>query len=143
MESEMTKRKINDIEAMDMPELRDTFRREFGFENRTPNSETIRRRLQYRVQENAFGGLTDEELATLDRVAEKDAQTPKKDTRRILRIAVPGTRLIREYQGQTYEVTIGPDGTFIFNGRTYKSLSGIAREITGVHWNGKRFFGVR
>lgn len=53
----------------------------------------------------------------------------------------PGTRLIREWQGQTYEVTILEKG-YLFHGRTYRSLSSIAEAITGSHWSGNRFFGI-
>ena len=52
-----------------------------------------------------------------------------------------GTRLIREWQGETYEVTVLENG-FSFQGNTYRSLSRIAQEITGAHWSGPRFFGV-
>jgi hypothetical protein len=53
-----------------------------------------------------------------------------------------GTVIIREYQGERYEVTVAPDG-FIWREKTYASLSMIAREITGTNWNGPRFFGLR
>ena len=53
-----------------------------------------------------------------------------------------GTILVREWQGTTHHVTVGDEG-FLWNGRTYRSLSGIARAITGTNWNGPRFFGMR
>jgi Protein of unknown function (DUF2924) len=53
-----------------------------------------------------------------------------------------GTILVREWQGTTHHVTVGDEG-FLWNGRTYRSLSGIARTITGTNWNGPRFFGMR
>ena len=54
-----------------------------------------------------------------------------------------GTKLYRVYRGKQYEVTIVRDKEFVFNGETYKSLSAIARKITGMRWNGKQFFGVK
>ena len=54
----------------------------------------------------------------------------------------PGTRLIREWQGQTYEVTLLEKG-YLFQGKTYRSLTAIAEMITGAHWSGNRFFGLR
>ena len=54
-----------------------------------------------------------------------------------------GTKLYRVYRGKQYEVTIVRDKEFVFNGETYKSLSAIARKITGMRWNGKQFFGVQ
>ena len=53
----------------------------------------------------------------------------------------PGTRLIREWQGKTYEVSILDEG-YQFQGQRYRSLSSIARQITGAHWSGPRFFGI-
>jgi hypothetical protein len=53
-----------------------------------------------------------------------------------------GTRLIREWNGRTIEVVVCDDA-FEWEGRTYKSLSHIAREVTGAHWSGPRFFGMR
>jgi Protein of unknown function (DUF2924) len=53
-----------------------------------------------------------------------------------------GTILVREWQGTSHQVTVVNDG-FLWSGRTYRSLSGIARAITGTNWNGPRFFGLR
>ena len=57
-------------------------------------------------------------------------------------VAQPGTRLVREWQGRIYQVTILPSG-FEYDGRTYTSLTAIAREITGISWSGPRFFGLK
>lgn len=53
-----------------------------------------------------------------------------------------GTRLIREWQGTVYEVTVTDNG-YVWEGRTYKSLSPIATTITGTRWSGPRFFGLK
>ncbi|MDG1287390.1 MAG: DUF2924 domain-containing protein [Rickettsiales bacterium] len=53
-----------------------------------------------------------------------------------------GTKLLREYKGRKHEVIVAEDG-YQYNGQHYKSLSKIAREITGTRWNGKLFFGVK
>lgn len=53
----------------------------------------------------------------------------------------PGTRLVREYHGTTHEVTVLESG-YLWCGQRYRSLSHIAREITGSQWSGPRFFGV-
>jgi len=55
---------------------------------------------------------------------------------------LPGTRLIREWQGETHEVMIAKKG-YLWQDKHYRSLSHIAREITGAHWSGPRFFGLR
>lgn len=53
----------------------------------------------------------------------------------------PGTRLVREWNGRTHAVDVSEDG-FVFDGKTYRSLSAIAKRITGAHWSGPRFFGL-
>lgn len=65
----------------------------------------------------------------------------QKATRRKYPRYKPGTRLIREWQGVTCEVTIKEKG-YTWNGMHYRSLSHIAREITGTRWSGPRFFGL-
>lgn len=65
----------------------------------------------------------------------------QKATRRKYPLYKPGTRLIREWQGVTHEVTIEEKG-YTWNGMQYRSLSHIAREITGTRWSGPRFFGL-
>ncbi|EWS54643.1 MULTISPECIES: DUF2924 domain-containing protein [unclassified Methylibium] len=54
----------------------------------------------------------------------------------------PGTRLLREWQGRTHQVTVLSSG-YEWNGQTYRSLSAIARSITGTAWSGPLFFGLR
>lgn len=70
-----------------------------------------------------------------DALRTKDAHG---DPRRIK----PGTRLIRQWEGQTHHVTVGEAG-FEYNGERYKSLSVIARLITGTRWSGPLFFGLK
>ena len=104
------------------------------------------RRLAYRIQELAYGGLPDDTKAELERIAEEDerhrqlarAQRRKSKTTHPL----PGTRLVREWNGQRYEVT-AVEGGFEYAGRKYRSLSAIAKVITGAHWSGPQFFGLR
>lgn len=57
-------------------------------------------------------------------------------------ITQPGTRLVREWQGRLYQVVVLASG-FEYEGRTYSSLTAIAREITGISWSGPRFFGLK
>ncbi|MEZ5873214.1 MAG: DUF2924 domain-containing protein [Nitratireductor sp.] len=54
----------------------------------------------------------------------------------------PGSRLVREWHGAIHEVIVQSDGSYLWQGRGWKSLSAIARTITGVHWSGPRFFGT-
>lgn len=102
----------------------------------------------YAKQEKAFGGLkaatrralgseTDHGGAESDQPRCRRKPGPA-DASRSLK---PGTRLVREWNGRTYQVEVVADG-FVWNGRTHRSLSVIAREITGAHWSGPRFFGL-
>ncbi len=104
------------------------------------------RRLAYRIQELAFGGLADETKTRLRQVAKEHPLSGgrKRRDRRVRRRNVPvaGTRLIREWQGRRYEVTVLRDG-FEFEGRRYRSLTAVARAITGTYHSGPRFFGLQ
>ncbi len=94
----------------------------------------------YQIQERAYGGLdrkTKRRLRTLARALESDGRLPLSSGPSLK----PGAKLIREWHGRTYRVIVLEDG-FEFEGRIYRSLSKIAREITGAHWSGRRFFGL-
>jgi Protein of unknown function (DUF2924) len=96
--------------------------------------------LSYRIQELAFGGLKLATRARLDALAE--ALDPKAARKRVMSGPVVGTQLIREWRGVEHKVTVLADG-FEWEGRRYKSLSAVARAITGTRWNGLTFFGVK
>ena len=99
------------------------------------------RAIAYRVQEKAFGGLKPSTRRLLARVAEETAagSSPKSPP---VRKPDTGTILVREWQGAAHRVTMLRDGVS-FNGKRYRSLSEVAREITGSRWSGPRFFGLR
>jgi hypothetical protein len=72
------------------------------------------------------------------------SDNPSKGERQVAKQAVsarPGTRLMREWNGRMHLVDVTDNG-FVFDGKTYRSLSAIARRITGAHWSGPRFFGL-
>jgi len=95
----------------------------------------------YRLQEQALGALKPATRRLLARIADETAATnsPKKPQSRK---AGTGTILIREWQGNAHRVTVLDDGV-AFDGKRYRSLSEVAREITGSRWSGPRFFGLR
>ncbi len=100
--------------------------------------------LAYKLQEQAFGGLKPEVKRRLRELAaglHRDSKKTAAQRRDPLRIK-PGTRLIRQWEGKTYHVTVGEAG-FEYNGERYKSLSAIARLITGTRWSGPLFFGLK
>jgi hypothetical protein len=97
-------------------------------------------RLAYRIQELAYGGLKPAPRAKLDALA--DALDPKAARKRVINGPVVGTQLIREWRGTEHKVTVLADG-FEWEGRRYKSLSAVARAISGTRWNGWAFFGMK
>ena len=95
--------------------------------------------LAYKIQENAFGGLkssTRSELRRIARDLERSPATPEVRIRPRIKI---GTRIFREWRGETYEVVVTETG-YEYSGARYRSLSEIARKITGARWSGPAFF---
>lgn len=131
---------VRSLEALNIDGLRDEWRRRFKAPPpalRAPD--LMRRFLADRVQAEALGRdeALEKRLAALVRTYDRgDKPKAPKPTFR------PGTALVREHQGRTHRVEVLDQG-FRFEGRTYNSLSVIAREITGVRWSGPRFFGLR
>ncbi len=106
------------------------------------NRRFLESRLAYRIQELAYGGLSEDTLARLDALAD---ELEHKTSRRRSTLAdrpIAGTRLIREWNGLEHCVTVR-HSDFEYQGRPYKSLSAIAKHITGTQWNGLIFFGLK
>jgi hypothetical protein len=97
-------------------------------------------RLSYRVQQLHFGGLKPTTRAKLDALA--DGLDPKAARKRVVNEPVIGTQLIREWRGVEHKVTVLADG-YEWEGRRYRSLSAVARAISGTRWNGWTFFGLK
>ncbi|MBU6395860.1 MAG: DUF2924 domain-containing protein [Sphingomonadales bacterium] len=115
------------------------------FSSEAPNNSRpfLEQRLAYRIQELTWGGPSKPVRQLLDALA--DEVEGKKVRRSVItdpRNPVIGTRLVREWDGAEHVITVLKDG-FDWQGRRYKSLSSIARDITGTRWNGYRFFGLR
>ena len=125
-------------------DLKDQWRELFDSEPPPFNRRYLESRLAYRIQELAYGGLKPETVRRLERLGEQlDGGDRKKSGMRADRDRpITGTRLIREWQGVEHVVTVTADG-FEWQGRPYKSLSAIARAITGTRWNGWVFFGLK
>jgi len=125
------------------PDLRDMWRDLFDSDPPRYNRRFLESRLAYRIQELEYGGLKPETIKRLEALGEQldggkiDVRRQRADDR-----PIAGTRLIREYQGVEHCVTVLADG-FEYQGRPYRSLSAIARAISGKRWNGWVFFGVR
>lgn len=125
------------------PKLRDQWRQLFDSEPPPFNRQYIESRLAYRIQELAYGGLRPETVRRLEKLGEElDGGRISVRKRPANDRPVSGTRLIRDYQGVEHCVTVRDDD-FEYQGRPYKSLSAIARAITGTQWNGQAFFGLK
>jgi hypothetical protein len=108
------------------------------------NSRTfLEGRLAYRIQELTYGGPDKQTRRLLDLLADEvEGTLTRKAQIADPRNPVAGTKLIREWDGIAHTVTV-LNGGFDWQGRRYKSLSAVARAITGTRWNGYRFFGLR
>jgi hypothetical protein len=128
------------LKAKSTSELRDMWRELFDQELPFLGRRYLEDRLAYRIQELHFGGLSERARRKLDALA--DQLDPKAARRRDPGRPVAGTRLVREWKGVEHVVTVR-EHDFEYDGRPYKSLSAIAREIAGSRWNGWLFFGLR
>ncbi len=125
------------------PALKEKWRALFESEPPPYNRRFLESRLAYRIQELAYGGLKKETLERLRVLAKQyDGKAAGSFKKPPDRLPIAGTRLVREWQGKQHTVTIRA-ADFEFEGRPYRSLSAIAREITGVRWNGWVFFGLK
>jgi Protein of unknown function (DUF2924) len=137
--SDVTDR-LAQLQTLDLSGIRQEWRRLHRAEPPHLSRDLMMRALAYRIQEIAFGGLS---KATLRRLAGLAAEFESDG--RIATLAQPrlkpGARLVREWHGRTHAVVVTEEG-FEFEGKLYRSLTGIAREITGAAWSGPRFFGL-
>ena len=131
------------LHTMPTTALKDRWRALHGAEPPPFSRSYLESRLAYRIQELAYGGLRSETVQRLQALGEQlDGGKPQVRRMRQDDRPIAGTRLVREYQGVEHVATVLGDG-FEFEGRLYKSLSAVARYITGTRWNGWTFFGLR
>jgi len=148
------------LRRMTLAELRAKHIEVFGEANRSGHKDYLVKRIIWRMQSNDEGGLTERAIrraaelaqdANLRTTAPKEATTPTREPARTKivktrlgggeRLPMPGAVLTREYKGKTIQVMVLQDG-FDFEGEVYRSLSAVAKAITGAHWNGFHFFGI-
>lgn len=130
--------RLREIAALDRKACMLRWQKAFG--SRPPKYASVRfmqrvlaRDLQIRVVGD-YPAQIRRELKSIAEAARRGDATPPN--------AAPGTYLVREWNGRTYRVEV-TSGGYVFDGRTYRSLSTIAKRITGAHWSGPRFFGLR
>ena len=135
--------RLTALKTTPTPKLKEQWRQLFESEPPAFNRRYLESRLAYRIQELAYGGLKPEAVRRLEKLGEEldGGSKAKRQTRADTR-PIAGTRLIREYQGVEHCVTVRDDD-FEYQGRPYKSLSAIARAITGTPWSGPVFFGLK
>jgi hypothetical protein len=139
-------KQIAQLPRLSFGELQERWRALFGSEPPAYNKVFLIKRLAHRIQELAYGGLSESAKARLKEFERESGEsaltTFDRPVPRKKGMPVIGTRLVREWNGGRYEVTVVHDG-FEFQGRTFRSLTAISKAITGVHWNGPAFFGLR
>ena len=134
-------RQINELQRMSLNELRRKWLDLFGTDPAKLSKQYLTRRLAYRIQELTYGGLSKSTREKLSNWAKDPKHAEKKSVREKTTLQL-GTRLLRDWHGERYEVIVQEDG-FVFQGKKYRSLSAISRSITGRHINGRRFFGLQ
>ncbi len=145
MRSANSSPEIGGLADLDLAALRQHWRELYGSEPPVQMSrELMIQAVAYRIQENRFGGLSRAARLKLAAAAASAGSATARSARATSQHRVkPGTRFLREWQGETYEVTVTTDGGFFYRDSTYRSLSEIARLITGTRWSGPAFFGLK
>jgi len=141
--------RINSLRDMTVGQLREKYRDVFGEETKSGNKDWLWKRVAWRIQELEYGGLSERaknraaELANESDIrvrVPKSAFSAHPDEAR-KKGAPTGSVLTRKYKGHLYSVRVHETG-FEYDGRIFRSLSAVARDITGSHWNGNLFFNI-
>ena len=133
-------RRLEALRDLSPDELRKEWRRLYRSQPPRLSRDLLVRAIAYRIQELRYGGLskaTSRKLTALLQARGSGAETATDSAQRIR----AGARLVREWNGRTHTVMVEEEG-FTYAGRSYRSLTAIAREITGARWSGPRFFGL-
>jgi hypothetical protein len=131
------------LKAMSVKDLKAQWENLFSTAAPNNSRKFLEFRIAYRIQELTYGGPDKETRRMLDLLADEvEGHARRKHRIADPRNPVTGTKLLREWDGVEHTVTVLKDG-FDWQGRKFKSLSAVAREITGTRWNGYRFFGLR
>lgn len=147
--SDSVLRQVADLQNLTYEQLKDLWRTLNGSEPPAYNRRYIVSRLAYRIQEIAYGGLSEDAHEKMSAVLKRhgydeNGVPARSGDRRVSSgrgMPVIGSKIVREWNGKRYEVIALRDG-FEFEGRKYRSLTAIVKAITGTHWNGRKFFGV-
>lgn len=129
---------IEGLRSLSTVQLRDEWQRVWKEPAPRLGHDLLRRGIAWELQEQVHGALPRPVLRELERVARLVERGKPLGPERA---AKPGTRLVRQWRGRTFHVSVMDDG-FLYDDRRYTSLSQIAQVITGTKWSGPRFFGL-
>lgn len=152
--SQTINRELASLKRMSVSELQTKYVEVFGEATTGRHKSWLQKRIAWRIQANAFGGLTDrakQRAAQLANEADLRVTAPReshgevKPTKRLApkdeRVPPVGDHIIRVYKNREHIVIVRHDG-FEYEGQFFRTLTAIAKEITGQHWNGFRFFNL-
>ena len=142
---------IEALRDLTVVELREKYSEVLGEESRSRHKDFLRKRIAWRLQANEEGGLSERARRRAEELAnDADLRLLAPVARTVVRpfkpshdrhLPIPGTVLTREYRGRTIAVTVLDNG-FEYAGTVYRSLTAVAKAVTGSHWNGMLFFGM-
>ncbi len=145
--------RIQELKNMDISRIQALYKELYGKDSNGTHKTYLWRKVAYKLQEQKYGNLPAKAQGRLKALIEEydpinnkvlrpdnplaNKQVSAKDKR----LPIPGTVIIKEYKGTNYQVKVLEKG-FEYTGKIYKTLSAIAKEITGAHWNGYLFFNL-
>ena len=143
---------IMELKNKAISELKTIYKELYGSECPASNNKIyLWRKIAYKLQENQYGGLSAETQGKIEALIKQydpvnnGALRPSGENRpncaRDKRLPIPGTVITKEYKGKDIAVKVLEKG-FEYNNKQYKSLTAVAKEVTGAHWNGYLFFGL-
>ena len=136
--------KLQGLLNLEFPDLRETWQQYYSTGAPASMSrELLRLAVGYKMQEEVSGGLSRRTLLQLSTMKTVSGTRSLSDASNRVPAPRSGTKLVREWQGKVHEVLALEDGQFAHDGKTYRSLTMIARQITGTHQSGPRFFGLK
>ena len=141
-------KQVEALRDMTVAELREKYAKVFGEETQCRHRRHIQKRIAWRLQANEEGGLSQRALRRAEELANEVDLRMLAPSRTVVghfkpsqdrRLPMPGATITREYQGRTISVTVLGEG-FEYEGQVYRSLTAVAKAVTGTHWNGFHFF---
>ncbi len=133
---------LAELSALPMPALWQLWDKYFPRRPQNPNRNFIESRVAYKLQEAAFGGLSPETRQRLINIGIRHSKIKTRQKHPEIHLAA-GTVLVREWADRDHKVTVTAEGTFDYEGQQFKSLSAVARHISGSRWSGPLSFGLR